>query len=145
MVRGFSTKNPPVSLLHTFYWRLAPVTNCTYASHLVGLLTRLILQRRRLKTILINRFGLFGDIPHVTSSCKESTVNILLKAPLRSIEEQEVYAVPVFSRAEAAEDLQEYLLTRENVMLKVVPWEQAGRQNQLDSLSDPTVLGRRAP
>ena len=56
MVRGFSTKNPPVSLLHTFYWRLAPVTNCTYASHLVGLLTRLILQRRKLKTILINRF-----------------------------------------------------------------------------------------
>ena len=52
MVRGFSTKNPPVSLLHTFYWRLAPVTNCTYASHLVGLLTRLILQWRRLKTIL---------------------------------------------------------------------------------------------
>ena len=44
MVRGFSTKNPPVSLLHTFYWRLAPVTNCTYASHLVGLLTRLIFQ-----------------------------------------------------------------------------------------------------
>ena len=81
----------------------------------------------------------------MTSSCKESTVNILLKAPLRSIEEQEVYAVPVFSRAEAAEDLQEYLLTRENVMLKVVPWEQAGRQNQLDSLSDPTVPGRRAP
>ena len=81
----------------------------------------------------------------MTLSCKESTVNILLKAPLRSIEEQEVYAVPVFSRAEAAEDLQEYLLTRENVMLKVVPWERAGRQNQLDSLSDPTVLGRRAP
>ena len=81
----------------------------------------------------------------MTLSSKESTVNILLKAPLRSIEEQEVYAVPVFSRAEAAEDLQEYLLARENVMLKVVPWEQAGRQNQLDSLSDPTVLGRRAP
>lgn len=87
----------------------------------------------------------FVEILHVTLSCKESTVNILLKAPLRSIEEQEVYAVPVFSRAEAAEDLQEYLLARENVMLKVVPWEQAGRQNQLDSLSDPTVLGRRAP
>ena len=87
----------------------------------------------------------FVEILHVTLSCKESTVNILLKAPLRSIEEQEVYAVPVFSRAEAAEDLQEYLLARENVMLKVVPWEQAGRQNQLDSLSDPTVPGRRAP
>ena len=87
----------------------------------------------------------FVEILHVTLSCKESTVNMLLKAPLRSIEEQEVYAVPVFSRAEAAEDLQEYLLARENVMLKVVPWEQAGRQNQLDSLSDPTVLGRRAP
>ena len=87
----------------------------------------------------------FVEILHVTLSCKESTVNILLEAPLRSIEEQEVYAVPVFSRAEAAEDLQEYLLARENVMLKVVPWEQAGRQNQLDSLSDPTVLGRRAP
>lgn len=89
--------------------------------------------------------ALFVEILHVTLSCKESTVNILLKAPLRSIEEQEVYAVPVFSRAEAAEDLQEYLLARENVMLKVVPWEPAGRQNQLDSLSDPTVLGRRAP
>ena len=87
----------------------------------------------------------FVEILHVTLSCKKSTVNILLKAPLRSIEEQEVYTVPVFSRAEAAEDLQEYLLARENVMLKVVPWEQAGRQNQLDSLSDPTVLGRRAP
>ena len=70
---------------------------------------------------------------------------LLLKAPLKSIEEQEVYAVPVFSRAEAAEVLQEYLLARENVMLKVVPWEQAGRQNQLDSLSDPTVLGTRVP
>ena len=81
----------------------------------------------------------------MTLSCKESTVNIILKAPPRSIEEQEVYAVPVFSRAEAAGDLQECQQARESVMSKVVPWEQAGRQNQLDSLSDPTVLGRRAP
>ena len=51
----------------------------------------------------------------------------------------------MFSRAEAAEVLREYQQARESVMLKVVPWEQAGRQNQLDSLSDPTVLGRRAP
>ena len=89
--------------------------------------------------------GFFVEILHVTLSCKESTVNILLKAPLRWIEEQEVYAVPVFSRAEAAEVLREYQQARESVMLKVVPWEQAGRQNQLDSLSDPTVLGRRVP
>ena len=81
----------------------------------------------------------------MTVSCKESTENILLTAPLKSIEEQEVYAVPVFSPAEAAEVLREYQQARESVMLKVVPWEQAGRQNQLDSLSDPTVLGRRAP
>ena len=89
--------------------------------------------------------GFFVEILHVTLSCKESTVNILLKAPLRWIEEQEVYAVPVFSRAEAAEVLREYQQARESVMLKVVPWVQAGRQNQLDSLSDPTVLGRRVP
>ena len=81
----------------------------------------------------------------MTVSCKESTENILLTAPLKSIEEQEVYAVPVFSPAEAAEVLREYQQARESAMLKVVPWEQAGRQNQLDSLSDPTVLGRRAP
>lgn len=87
----------------------------------------------------------FVEILHVTLSCKESTVNIILKAQQKWIEEQEVYAVPVFSRAEAAEVLREYLLARENVMLKVVPWEQAGHQNQLDSLSDPTVLGRRVP
>ena len=81
----------------------------------------------------------------MTLSCKESTVNILLTAPLKSIEEHEVCAEPVFSPAEVAEVLREYRQARESVMLKVVPWEQAGRQNQLDSLSDPTVLGRRAP
>lgn len=51
----------------------------------------------------------------------------------------------MFSLAEAAEVLREYQQARESVMLKAVPWEQAGHQNQLDSLSDPTVLGTRVP
>lgn len=82
MVRGFSTKNPPVSLLHTFYWRLAPVTNCTYASHLVGLLTRLIFQLAEITDNINEPFfvAFFVEILHVTLSCKESTVDIILKA-----------------------------------------------------------------
>ena len=51
----------------------------------------------------------------MTLSCKESPINILLKAPLKSIEEQEVSAVPVFSPAEAAEVPREYQQARESV------------------------------
>lgn len=55
------------------------------------------------------------EILHVTLSCKESAINILLKVPLKSIEEQEVSAVPVFSPAEVAEVPREYQQARESV------------------------------